>query len=153
MAGEKGRNDVYLTVARDGKTVSNFRLHEFENAAGLAMVHRSTLESLERVREELGKHYGETVLLILTDAVRTREDLERIAKKYGWVEDGGAVARQSRHLAEYGGIAVDMIAKVERTGERVPQYILGRICRRHFDFVKDDYADGHVHGDNRNQKY
>lgn len=151
MAKLKGRNEVFLTVVNDGKTVSHFKLREFENAEGLAMVHRSTLESLERVRADLGTLYGETVEVILTDAVRTAEDLKHIAAKYGWVEEGGAVARQSKHLTDYGGIAVDMIARVKRTKERVPQRTLGKICRQHFDFVKDDYADGHVHGDNRHR--
>ena len=59
------------------------------------------------------------------------------------------MARRSKHLAEFGGIAVDVIAVVARTRERVPQKKLGEVCRCYFDWVKDDYADGHVHADNR----
>lgn len=145
-----GRNDIPLLVHVDGEPCSHFRLREFENRDGLAMVHSSTLESLERVRRELCAMVGETVWVIVTDAVRTRTDLERLAARLGWTDEGGAVARQSKHLAEYGGIAVDLIAVMASTRQRVPQKTLGEVCRRHFDWVKDDYRDGHVHADNRN---
>lgn len=147
----RGRNDISLTTLLDGVPVSHFKLREFENAEGLAMVHVSVPVSLERVRRDLGALYGETVWVIITDAVRTRADLERLAARYGWTDEGGQVARQSRHLAEYGGIAVDIIARVARTRTLVPQGEVGRVCRRHFDWVKDDYTDGHVHADNRSR--
>ncbi|HOH29651.1 MAG TPA: hypothetical protein PLC40_08250 [Candidatus Hydrogenedentes bacterium] len=143
------RNDIPLTTLLDGRTVSHFKLREFENRDGLAMVHPLTLRSLEEVRRDLGAFYGETVQVIITGAVRTREDLERLAARYGWADQGGLVARQSRHLAEFGGIAADLKARVARTGSAVPQKTLGRFCRLYFDWVKDDYADGHVHADNR----
>ena len=146
-----GRNDVSLTTLLDGSRVSHFKLREFENRDGLAMVHALTLRSLEEVRRDLGALYGETVWVIITGAVRTREDLERLAARYGWADKGGLVARQSRHLAEFGGIAADLKARVARTGKAVPQKTLGMVCRRYFDWVKDDYADGHVHTDNRNR--
>ena len=138
-----------LAAVVDGETLSHFRLCEFENGDGLAMVHRSVLESLERVRRDLCAEAGEEVWIIVTDAVRTQADLERLAARLGWTDEGGLVARDSRHLAKYGGIAVDVIAVVARTRERVPQKKLGELCRRYFDWVKDDYADGHVHADNR----
>ena len=50
-----------------------------------------------------------------------------------------------------GGIAADLVAVNARTRERVPQRIVGTVCRRHFDWVKDDYNDGHVHADNRDR--
>ena len=145
----RGRNDVRLAAVVDGETLSHFRLCEFENGDGLAMVHRSVLESLERVRRDLCAEAGEEVWIIVTDAVRTQADLERLAARLGWTDEGGLVARDSRHLAKFGGIAVDVIAVVARTRERVPQKKLGELCRRYFDWVKDDYADGHVHADNR----
>ncbi len=145
-----GRNDILLITMLDGVPVSHFKLSEFENAEGLAMVHAETLRSLEEVRRDLGAFYGETVQVIITDAVRTRADLERLAACYGWTDEGGRVARQSRHLAGFGGIAVDLKARMARTGKAVPQKTLGMVCRRYFDWVKDDYADGHVHADNRN---
>ena len=145
----RGRNDVALVATVDGERCSHFRLREFENRDGLAMVHRSTLESLERVRRDLCAAAGEEVWIIVTDAVRTAANLERLAARLGWVDEGGAVSRRSKHLAAFGGIAVDVVAVIARTRERVPQRVVGGVCRRHFDWVKDDYADGHVHADNR----
>lgn len=144
-----GRNDVRLLTDLDGEPVSHFRLKEFENEDGLAMVHAATLLALERLRRDLCAHAGEEVWVMITDAVRTPEELERLAQRLGWTGNGGQVSRDSRHLTRYGGIAVDLVAVVVRTRERVPQRTLGEFCRRHFDFVKDDYQDGHVHADNR----
>lgn len=144
-----GRNDIPLVATLDAEEVSHFRLREFENADGLAMVHASTLTSLENVRRDLCAMAGETVWVIVTDAVRTQADLERLAARLGWADQGGAVSRSSKHLAKYGGIAVDCIAVVASTRRRVPQGTVGAVCRRYFDWVKDDYQDGHVHSDNR----
>jgi hypothetical protein len=115
------------------------------------MVHPAMLDSLERVRRELRAMYREDVWVIITDAVRTRAELERLASRRGWTDQGGAVARDSKHLVDFGGIAVDLVAVVARTRERVPQRAVGELCRRHFDWVKDDYPDGHVHADNRDR--
>ena len=144
-----GRNAVRLMTLLDGEWVSHFRLREFENREGLAMVHASVLESLERTRRDLGAMADEEVWIIITNAVRTQADLERLAARLGWVDEGGLVSRNSRHLAKFGGIAVDIVARVARTHRAIPQRTLGAVCRRHFDFVKDDYTDGHVHADNR----
>lgn len=138
-----------LVADVDGEPVSHFRLREFENPAGLAMVHAATLEALERVRRDLCAQAGEEVWVIITDAVRTPADLERLAARLGWADQGGTVARRSKHLAEFGGIAADLVAVVARTRRRIPQRTLGAVCRRHFDWVKDDYRDGHVHADQR----
>ncbi|MCP4640199.1 MAG: hypothetical protein GY851_07195 [bacterium] len=144
-----GRNDIPLLTLLDGEPCSHFRLREFENHDGMAMVHAATLESLERVRRDLSAQAGEEVYVVVTDAVRTSTDLDRLAARLGWTDQGGAVSRSSKHLARFGGIAVDIVAKVARTRHRIPQKALGRVCRRHFDWVKDDYRDGHVHADNR----
>lgn len=143
------RNDVRLLTTLDGEDIAHFRLREFANADGLAMVHPELLLALERVRRELNAMAGETVWVIIKDAVRTQADLERLAVRLGWVDEGGSVSRDSMHLAKYGGIAVDVIAVIANSRHRVPQATLGKVCRRHFDFVKDDYADGHVHADLR----
>ena len=71
-----GRNAVRLVAAFDGEEHKHFRLREFENVDGLAMVHASTLESLERVRRELCSMAGEEVWVIITDSVRTQADLD-----------------------------------------------------------------------------
>lgn len=145
----RGRNDVRLLCHLDGEPLSHFRLREFENPEGLAMVHADTLVSLEKTRRDLCALCRAEVWLIVTSAVRTPADQEHLAARLGWANQGGAVARDSRHLARYGGIAVDLIAVLAGNRRRVPQATLGAICRRHFDFVKDDYRDGHVHADNR----
>ncbi len=144
------RNDIQLLMYLDGEPVSHFRLREFENAEGLAVVHPRLLDALERTRRDLCAKAGEDVWVIITDAIRTQRDLERLATRYGWIDEGGKVARDSKHLSKYGGIAVDLVAVNARTKERVPQSDFGAICRNHFDWVKDDYADGHVHADLRN---
>lgn len=143
-----GRNAVH--VASDHFGPSHFRLCEFENAEGLAMIHASTLTSLELVRRDLAALTGEEVHVVITDGVRTALDNERLAARLGWTDQGGAVSRRSRHLAQFGGIAVDLIARSARDKRQIPQSIVGEVCRRHFDWVKDDYRDGHVHADNRN---
>jgi len=145
----RGRNDIPLLCHIDGEPLCHFRLREFENPDGLAMVHADTLVSLEKMRRDLCAMYRTDIWVIITNAVRTPADLERLAARLGWTDQGGAVSRDSRHLARYGGIAVDVIAVIAATRERVPQKTLGGVCRRHFDFVKDDYRDGHVHADNR----
>jgi hypothetical protein len=144
------RNDIRLLCELDGESIAHFRLREFENADGLAMVHPELLLALERVRRDLTEMAGETVWIIVKDAIRTPADLDRLAARLGWTDEGGAVSSDSMHLAKYGGIAVDTIAVMAKSRHRVPQATLGEICRRHFDFVKDDYADGHVHADLRN---
>lgn len=146
-----GRNDIRLLTHLDGEPVSHFRLKEFENRDGLAMVHGSVLNSLEQVRRDLCAMTGENVWVIITDSIRTREDLERLAGRLGWTEEGGVVSRNSKHLTKYGGIAVDLIAVIARTRQRIPQHQLGQCCRRYFDWVKDNYPDGHVHADNRDR--
>ena len=144
------RNDVQLMTYLDDETqATHFKLREFENKDGLAMLDDSTLLSLEMVRAELCEMADEEVCVIITDAVRTPEDLVDLAEKYGWISEGGTVSETSRHLAEFGGIAVDIKARIKRNGMPIPQKTLGDICRHHFDWVKDDYGDGHVHADNR----
>jgi hypothetical protein len=148
---QTGRNNIRLVTELDGDPVSHFKMREFENQAGLVMVHASVLDSLERVRRDLCAMAGEEVWVIVTDGVRTPDDLERLAARLGWIDEGGAVARNSKHLAKFGGIAVDVVARIASSRTRVPQATLGKLCRRHFDWVKDDYADGHVHADNRSR--
>jgi len=146
---QRGRNRVKLYTEIDGELVSHFSLREFENAYGFVMIHASVPRALEQVRRDLCHEAGEEVQIVITDALRTEEELRRLAKRYGWTDEGGTVSRNSRHLARYGGIAVDIVARVRSTGARFPQDRVGAVCRRYFDFVKDDYPDGHVHADNR----
>ncbi|HOV61944.1 MAG TPA: hypothetical protein PK349_12880 [Candidatus Hydrogenedentes bacterium] len=141
-------NAVRLWTCVDGAWVSHFTLREFANPAGLCVVHPCLLESLERTRADLSRQYGHEVLLLITDATRTPEDNQRLAARLGWTDQGGWVARDSRHLAHYGGIAVDLRARLA-SGEPVPPDRLAGVCRKHFDYVRAGYPDGHVHADNR----
>jgi len=144
----RGRNDVILSHPETGMP-THFRLAEFENAEGLAMVHPKVLVALEHVRDRLWQYQGEEVMIIIHDGVRTQADNERLAARLGWTDKGGLVSRDSKHLARYGGIAVDITAKTKSRRQIVPQDLLGRVCVQYFDFVKYDYADGHVHADMR----
>lgn len=144
-------NDIVLML-EDG-TPSHFKLREFANEEGVAIVNPLLLFRLELLRNKLAQIFGEEIWIIITDATRTQRDNERLAEKYGWYDEGGAVARDSKHLTKYGGIAVDIKAfkaqkdKLAGFRGRVSQAMLGRAARDIFPYVKDDYADGHVHVD------
>lgn len=144
------RNDIRLWTLVDDTLVSHFSLYEFENHDGLAMVHPSLLDSLELTRRDLCTEAKEEVWIIVTDAVRTQQDLDRLAARFGWTSEGGTVSPLSMHLARFGGIAVDIIAYTKANHVPIPQKVLGPISERYFDWVKHDYLDGHVHADNRN---
>ena len=146
------RNDLRLSY-RDGNEwhLSHFRMAEFQNRAGYVMIDDSVIRSLEKVREALGKLYECEVEVIVTSGIRTLADNERLAEVLGWTDEGGLVARDSQHLEEYGGVAVDIRAQY-RDGSgytRVPADRVGAACENHFAYVKADYEDGHVHADNR----
>jgi len=130
---------------------SHFKLSEFDNADGYAMIDSSVVRSLELTRKALGRQYGCDVRIIVTCATRTAEHNERLGSELGWTDEGGLVARDSRHLAKYGGIAVDICAEFDIEGVCTPvvQTNLASACRDHFAYVKADYQDGHVHADNR----
>lgn len=145
-----GTNDIQLAD-------THFKLREFANASGLVMVHPLLLKRLESLRAALNRCFsvipgmGREVQVVITDGIRTQEDLELLADKYGWIDEGGKVARDSKHLTKYGGIAADITASLVLLDggrvQRVPQNVVAREARPLFPYVKDDYADGHVHVD------
>ena len=146
------RNDVKLCYYNAGHPiVSHFNLREFETGDGFVMVDASVLVSLERVRADLGVQYGCEVRIYITCCVRTNAENEALGERLGWTHEDGIVARDSRHLPKYGGIAVDIYAVIRSsTGtNKVPQAAVAKACREHFEYVKADYYDGHVHADNR----
>ena len=140
------RRDVWLSVERPEG--SHFTLREFANAEGLAVVHPAMLEAIERTRASLCEAYGEDVRIRVTCGTRTQADNVRLAARLGWTDEGGTVARDSKHLPRYGGIAVDFYA-VTASGQGVPQAVVAEHARKFFRYVKSDYADGHVHADMR----
>lgn len=149
MSLPQGTNDIWLSTDQLPTTPSHFRLAEFATPQGLSMLHCSVLVSLEKVRLDLAAAINYPVSIIITSAVRTQQHNTLLATRLGWTDQGGIVSRNSLHLPKYGGIAVDIIATLYQSHTRVPQHQLGRECRRHFHFVKDNYPDGHVHCDNR----
>jgi len=151
---------IKLWTLIDGELTSHFSLHEFTVSASsqekqtlvhtFAQVHYSVLEGLEKVRRDLAVHEGTECWIKITCAVRTEARNKELAEEYGWTDEGGTVARHSKHLPEYRGIAVDLYAYYKATGERVAPKLVGEIARRYFDYVKDTYRDGHIHADQRN---
>jgi len=147
-----GRNDVQLAVKIDGNwVITHFNLREFENKNGWVMIHKSVIISLEELREELAKIFNEEIEIIITDSTRTQEDLKILAGQLGWTDEGGLVSRNSKHLDCYGGIAVDFYARYKQSKKRIASSQINLTCKKFFDFVKADYADGHIHADNRTQ--
>ena len=146
------RNDFVLSWHDGGKDhESHFRLCEFESCDGTVVVDTNLVRSLELTRRDLCVFLGTDVQIVIKSGTRTEAENERLAERLGWVENGGAVAHDSRHLPKYGGLAVDCHARYREgaSWEVVAQTTLGSACRVHFAFVKDDYPDGHVHADNR----
>lgn len=148
----QNRNNLRIAVELDGKwAVTHFNMKEFENENGWVMIHRSVIVSLTQLREELAKIFGEEVEIIITDSTRTPQELEKLGSKLGWVDKGGLVGRDSKHLEKFGGIAVDFYARFKQSKKRIPSYQIEGVCRKYFDYVKTDYADEHIHADNRKQ--
>jgi len=146
------RNQIALTWENKGKvSVSHFELREFEGEDGLVVVDPGLIRSLELTRRNLCEIFERDVEIVIKSGTRSEAENERLAEKLGWVEDGGAVAHDSRHLPRFGGIAVDCYARYPEGSERVvvPQASLESACKLYFVYVKADYPDGHVHADNR----
>lgn len=154
------RNDIRLWTEIDGELVSHYWLYEFESrATGLVCIHPTLPASMERVRLILCQDEREEVEVIVSCGTRTHEENVALAGRLGWTDDGGQVSRDSYHLPEHFGVAADFGARYKHRQFRpydgvrspgwLPQKQVGQAARQVFDYVKDDYADGHVHGDNR----
>lgn len=146
------RNDIVLSWDDGGVVQSgHFKLSEFASKNGLVVVDSGLVVSLELVRRDLCHLFGCDVQIIITSGTRLESENVALAERLGWTDAGGAVARDSRHLPKYGGIAVDLFARRQfgQGYEIVSPDIVAETCRQHFRYVKGDYADGHVHADNR----
>lgn len=141
-------NDIVLMHPETGQK-TNFKLREFVSSSGLVIIHPSVLVALQASRDDLTAIVGGAVWIIITDTVRTKAQNNRLGKLLGWTDEGGVVSRKSKHLVKFGGIAVDFKAIIASTQRPVPSKIAGRVARNHFDYVKDDYKDGHIHADMR----
>ncbi len=147
----KRRNRVRLVDPGTGQA-GHFSLYEFENGEGLVAVHLKTLWALERVRADLNASDAgreAEIGIHITDGVRTQDDNEALAGRLGWTDEGGKVSRTSKHLVGQGAHGVDFKAMLRGARGALVMPELGQVARRYFDFVKDDYDDGHVHADNR----
>tara|TARA_R100001244_G_scaffold118503_1_gene88220 strand:+ start:219 stop:620 length:402 start_codon:yes stop_codon:yes gene_type:complete len=122
-------------------------LQEFANKNGVAAIAQVTVDSLQRTRDMLGATRQDEARIIITGGCRTQTDNERLAKKFGWTEDGGKVSRNSQHLISMGANGVDFFA-IDTMGEKIPTSYVAAVARRYFSFVKT-YKDGHIHADCR----
>lgn len=143
------RNDIVLYTDIDGEKVSHFKLNEFENHDGFAMVDPEMLRALEFTRKDLCDHFKHEVWIIITCCLRTNEENEELATRLGWTDEGGAVSRTSKHLTQFGGIAVDFVVVNSQTRNKIEPKLVGNYARKYFTFVKDDYGDSHIHADMR----
>lgn len=142
-------NDISLYTELNGELVSHFKLNEFANSQGFARIHPKTLRSLELTRHDLETHFAQQVYITITDATRTPQEQIALGLKLGWDDEGGLVSRDSRHQAKYGGIAVDFKAYYRNAHTIINQKDVGIIASKHFDYIKANYPDGHIHADNR----
>lgn len=142
-------NNIKIYTEIDGKLVSHFTLREFQNPIGWVILHEKIPWALEMTRAACNARYPDADYIInVTDCTRTQAQLERLAARLGWVDEGGLVARKSYHLDYLGGIAVDFNAYSRAWKKRMDPHELSRIAALYFDWVKW-YPDGHVHGDFR----
>jgi len=142
-------NEIPLYTEVDGKLVSHFLLSEFANPIGWVILHPKVPWALEMTRAALNaRHHPDRIIIRVTDCTRTQNQLERLADKLGWIDEGGKVSRTSYHSDFLGGIAVDFVAYNTTQRCNVSPVEVARIAALYFDWVKW-YSDGHVHGDFR----
>jgi hypothetical protein len=143
------RNHIPIYTEIDGILVSNFFMDEFENAEGWIVLHHKIPWALENIRAAMNARYRPDVISChVTNTTRTKNQLDVMGHKWGWIDQGGKVARRSFHLVEYGGIAVDFYLRNRTKGTNIPPKEVAKVAELYFDFVKP-YDDGHIHGDFR----
>lgn len=134
----------------DIQVSEHFKLYEFEDSAAnnLVVIHALTLARLEKLRWAIGQNLNREIAIVITCGTRTKRTNRNLAKVFGWTTDGGLVSPISKHLPEFGGIAVDVYALDKSTGQIVPQKHLSVQAARFFDVVIDHYPT-HTHVDLR----
>jgi len=143
------KNNIKIFSDIDGQLVSNFTLEEFENPHGWVILRAETPRALEHVRDAFNARYHpDKIIVIVTDCTRTPDQNERLALRYGWSHQGGAVAKNSFHLVQYGGIAVDFVVYNSTRLVPIPPAEVKPVADLYFSYVQC-YDDGHVHGDLR----
>ena len=144
-------NDWYFADPRTGER-SHFKGSEVQSDYDhVVHIRQSTLIALIDTRADLNAlpivDEGDEVCIAVTDGLRLPVDTQIIANKYGWLDEGGLVARESQHER---GCAVDIRAYFKQSGLSVPIPILLRTMKRHFDYVKG--YNSYAHGDTRFRK-
>ena len=152
-----GRNRIPLMVYLNGEFGrSNFSLHEFESRDGTVVVHSLLLQGLQLIRNELGRLYDANVPIIVNSGTRSEADNIELAGRLGWIDEGGVVSKDSKHLPKWGGIAADIRSGRMTTTRMlgldlseafvVPVAKIGEVARTIFPYVNDSYRN-HVHVD------
>lgn len=142
-------NQIPVYSLIEGKLVTNFLLSEFENDEGWVILHHRIPRALELVRAAFNARYRPDVISChITNTTRTKNQLDVMGHKWGWIDQGGKVARRSFHLVEFGGIAVDFYLRNRTKGTNIPPREVAKVAELYFDYVQA-YDDGHVHGDFR----
>ena len=142
-------NRIRLHTLFGGELVSHFSLHEFENREGWCMIHPRLLRGLEALRAALCADRRADTQIIITRATVSEAENRALAARLGWTTAGGLVSPDTRHLSRWGGIAADIVCRDTVTKAIIPPLFVGQRARQLFSFVKDDYADNHVHVDQR----
>jgi len=138
----------------DIKVSEHFKLYEFEDRAfhHLVVLHPQTLERLELLHYALSEDLKHPVAISITCGTRSPRTNTQLAKLLGWIDDGGLVSRNSRHLPKFGGIAADLYALDKKLRVLVPTNRLAAIANQFFDVVLDHYPT-HIHVDLRDSAY
>lgn len=139
-----------MSRPNDIQVSEHFKLYEFEDRVfdHVVVLHRLTLERLEGLHRALSDELKHDVAIIVTCGTRTTRTNNQLAKLLGWVDEGGLVSHHSKHLPEFGGIAVDFYVIDQDTGQMVPTGKVAHQARLFFDVVLDDYPT-HIHVDLR----
>lgn len=140
------RNDIVLMVPGTNRP-SNFRLYEFENPEGIVVVHPALLTGLQVLRDLMCKELNRPCAIMITSGTRTEADLQRLASTLGWIDQGGKVARDSKHLVKHGGVAADIKVLDVRGASYISTREVEKYAKGLFDFILR--YDTHVHVDQR----
>jgi len=141
-----------------GEEVSHFKAREFRSkATGLVLIHPTLPKGLELVRRDLCELYHEEIELVVTNGGRMPLDIKRLVEKWGWVDEGGRVSRNSTHnILDWPGIAGDIVGRRKGNNTREGRVLLvtmEEVCSRHFDKVivypNADWTREHTHVDQR----
>jgi len=144
-------NRVVLATTLPGeqKPRTNFTAYEFRSrSTGLVLIHPLVVMCAELVRRDLNEFIRPGIQVIITHGLRMPADEMRLVERYGWLDEGGRVSRNSRHKPENGACAIDFYAWDVVECERVLQTYVERIAMDWFDWTKT-YNDGTIHGDLR----